>query len=59
MFETSFKTWLQSKKLPGETVRDVAERILHPIQDFMTEKLSTVPQVSKCFFFITVSMSAF
>uniref|UniRef100_A0A914Z786 Cyanocobalamin reductase (cyanide-eliminating) n=1 Tax=Panagrolaimus superbus TaxID=310955 RepID=A0A914Z786_9BILA len=44
MFETSFKTWLQSKKLPGEMVLDVAERILHPIQDFMTEKLSAVPK---------------
>lgn len=46
MFETSFKSWLQSKKLPGETVFNVAERILHPIQDFMTQKLSSVSEVS-------------
>jgi methylmalonic aciduria homocystinuria type C protein len=47
MFETSFKSWLQSKKLPGETVPDVAERILHPIQDFMTQKLSSVSESLK------------
>ena len=46
MFDTSFKSWLQAKKIPGETFLDVAGRILHPLQDFMNEKVSVVPEVS-------------
>jgi len=42
MFEGGFKKWLQSKQLPGESVEDVSEKVLDPLQNYMTETFNDV-----------------
>ena len=46
MFEGGFKKWLQSKQLPGESIEDVSEKVLDPLQNYMTETFNNVVGVS-------------
>ncbi|KAE9549599.1 hypothetical protein FO519_007195 [Halicephalobus sp. NKZ332] len=42
MFEGGFKKWLRSKKLPGESLDNFSEKVLNPLQDYMTDTFDDV-----------------